>query len=158
MIDVESKVSGMTPERSVTHLSGPHTNIDRQEVVRIQPEPRGQFSGGDDTAEGTSDRFRRERADARFSALPVHDLIEAANVGPALETLALRMDGRAAAATTTRRRRAVFYNVLQYAVELALLAYNPIDRLRIRATQRKRSTCPRINARPVCLPARWPAV
>ncbi|HEX5996630.1 MAG TPA: hypothetical protein VFY84_15925 [Jiangellales bacterium] len=71
------------------------------------------------------------------ASLPLHDLIEAANVRPALETLALRMDGRAAAATTTRRRRAVFYNVLQYAVELELLAYNPIDKLRIRATQRK---------------------
>lgn len=71
------------------------------------------------------------------ASLPLHDLIEASNVRPALETLALRMDGRAAAATTTRRRRAVFYNVLQYAVELELLAYNPIDKLRIRATQRK---------------------
>jgi integrase len=47
------------------------------------------------------------------------------------------MDGHAAAATTTRRRRSVFYNVLQYAVELELLDYNPVDKLRVRATRRK---------------------
>jgi integrase len=68
-------------------------------------------------------------------ALPA--LTEAAVIRPALDAVALRMDGRAAAATTTRRRRSVFYNVLQYAVELELLQYNPVDKLRVRSIRRK---------------------
>ncbi|MEV4757306.1 site-specific integrase [Micromonospora sp. NPDC049559] len=64
-------------------------------------------------------------------------LAEAAVVRPALDALGLRMDGRPAAASTTRRRRSVFYNVLQYAVELELLDFNPVDKLRVRSTRRK---------------------
>jgi integrase len=71
------------------------------------------------------------------ASLPLPDLMEAAVVRPALEALALRLDGRAAAATTTRRRRSVFYNVFQYAVDLGLLDYNPVDKLRVRSTRRK---------------------
>lgn len=71
------------------------------------------------------------------ASLPLPDLMEAAVIRPALDALALRMDGRAAAATTTRRKRSVFYNVLQYAVELDLLDYNPVDKLRVRSARRK---------------------
>jgi integrase len=55
----------------------------------------------------------------------------------ALDALALRLDGRSAAATTARRRRAVFYNVLQYAVELERFPANPVDRLRVRTSRHK---------------------
>jgi integrase len=71
------------------------------------------------------------------ASLPLADLTDAAVVRPALDALALLMDGHAAAATTSRRRRSVFYNVLQYAMELELLDYNPVDKLRVRATRRK---------------------
>ncbi|MEU7673869.1 site-specific integrase [Micromonospora taraxaci] len=71
------------------------------------------------------------------ASLPLSALAEAAVVRPALDTLGLTMDGRPAAATTTRRRRSVFYNVLQYAVELELLAFNPVDKLRVRSSRRK---------------------
>lgn len=47
----------------------------------------------------------------------------------ALDTLALRLDGKPAAPTTVARKRAVFHNALEYAVELGLLASNPIDRV-----------------------------
>jgi integrase len=71
------------------------------------------------------------------ASLPLADLTDAAVVRPALDALALRMDGHAAAATTSRRRRSVFYNVLQYAMDLELLDYNPVDKLRVRTTRCK---------------------
>lgn len=43
--------------------------------------------------------------------------------------MALTLDGKSAAAETVRRKRAVFYNLLQYAVELEELPSNPIDRV-----------------------------
>ena len=45
------------------------------------------------------------------------------------------MDGRPAAATTIARKRAVFYGALNYAVELDLLAANPIDKVRWKAAK-----------------------
>jgi integrase len=74
------------------------------------------------------------------ASLPLADLVQAAVVRPALDALALTIDGQSAAATTTRRKRAVFYNVLQYAVELQFLDYNPVDKLRIRSTRSKVTT------------------
>ncbi len=53
----------------------------------------------------------------------------------ALDTLALTMDGRPAAATTIARKRAVFYGTLNYAVELDLLAANPIDKVSWKAAK-----------------------
>jgi integrase len=53
----------------------------------------------------------------------------------ALDTLALTMDGRPAAATTVARKRAVFYGALNYAVELDILAANPIDKVRWKAAR-----------------------
>jgi hypothetical protein len=53
----------------------------------------------------------------------------------ALDTLALTLDGRPAAATTVARKRAVVYGVLGYAVELDLLAANPIDKVAWKAPQ-----------------------
>jgi hypothetical protein len=61
----------------------------------------------------------------------------AATVRAALDALALKLDGKAAAATTTRRKRAVFYNVLQFAVELERLDYNPVDKLRVHSRRSK---------------------
>ena len=53
----------------------------------------------------------------------------------ALDALALTMDGRPAAATTIARKRAVFRAVLNYAVELDLLAANPIDKVSWKAAR-----------------------
>ncbi len=61
--------------------------------------------------------------------------LEEATTGPllvrqALDALALKLDGTQAAPNTITRKRAVFSNVLEYAVELRLLAANPIERVR----------------------------
>lgn len=50
-----------------------------------------------------------------------------------LDTIALTLDGKPAAATTIARKRAVFYGVVNYAVELDLLPANPIDKVRWKA-------------------------
>ncbi|MGW4463022.1 tyrosine-type recombinase/integrase [Micromonospora sp. NPDC004704] len=76
----------------------------------------------------------------RRSSLPLAELAQAATVRRALDALALTLDGRSAAATTTRRKRAVFYNALQYAVELESLEFNPIDKLRVHSVRKKVST------------------
>jgi hypothetical protein len=46
----------------------------------------------------------------------------------ALDAIALIIDGKPAAATTIARKRAVIYGALSYAVELDLLAINPLTR------------------------------
>ncbi|WP_245714643.1 hypothetical protein [Micromonospora inyonensis] len=69
----------------------------------------------------------------RGASLPVTEVGELATVRAALDPLALRLDGRPATTTTARRKRSVFYNVLQYAVELEALAFNPVNKIRVRA-------------------------
>lgn len=54
---------------------------------------------------------------------------EAAALARRLHALALKLDGKPAAPETVRRKRAVFYTVLEYAVELEELESNPIDRV-----------------------------
>jgi len=44
----------------------------------------------------------------------------------ALDALAVRLDGHPAAANTVARKRAVFHDALGYAVDLRLLAANPL--------------------------------
>ncbi|MDG4828259.1 tyrosine-type recombinase/integrase [Solwaraspora sp. WMMD1047] len=73
----------------------------------------------------------------RRASLPLAEVGQAATVRGALDALALTLDGRAAAVTTVRRKRSVFYNVLQYAVELEELEFNPVDKLRVRSTRKK---------------------
>jgi integrase len=53
--------------------------------------------------------------------------LDAALIRKALDTLALRLDGKPAAANTVARKRAVFYGALRYAVELGLLPAHPMD-------------------------------
>jgi len=53
----------------------------------------------------------------------------------ALDALAVTLDGRPAAATTIARKRAVFYGVLNYAVELDILPANPIGKIAWKAPE-----------------------
>lgn len=64
------------------------------------------------------------------ASLPVADLREAKHVHEVLDALARKLDGTAASAETARRKRSVFYNVLDFAVELEHLEANPIDRVK----------------------------
>ena len=64
------------------------------------------------------------------ASLPVTALEDdAAAIRLALGACARTGTGTPAAASTQRRKRAVFYNAVGYAVELRLLASNPIDRI-----------------------------
>ncbi|MFF4771884.1 tyrosine-type recombinase/integrase [Microtetraspora fusca] len=63
-------------------------------------------------------------------SLHVSDLAKVRNVRLGLDALTLRLDGGAAAATTIARKRSVFYNALQYAVDLEELPANPIDKVK----------------------------
>jgi integrase len=63
------------------------------------------------------------------ASLPLSELAKPRTVRLALDAISLRMDGGPAAATTIRRKRAVFFNALQYAVELEELPANPLTTL-----------------------------
>src|SRR5262249_47003348 len=52
-----------------------------------------------------------------------------------LDALAVTLDGQPAAATTIARKRAVFYGVLNYAVELDILPANPIGKVTWKAPE-----------------------
>ncbi|GAA0395752.1 integrase [Acrocarpospora corrugata] len=63
-------------------------------------------------------------------SLPIEQLAKPRLVRLGLDALTLRLDGTAAAATTIARKRSVFYNTLQYAVDLEELPSNPIDKVK----------------------------
>src|SRR5262249_24292129 len=66
----------------------------------------------------------------------------------ALDALALTLDGKPAAATTIVRKRAVFYGVLNYAVELDILPANPIGKVTWKAPEVAEEIDRRVVARP----------
>jgi integrase len=75
---------------------------------------------------------------------PVTDVADSSVLRPALDALALRMDGKPAAASTVSRKRAIFYNAVEYAVELEHLAGNPIASIRWRAPKVSEAVNPRV--------------
>ncbi|TKK84342.1 site-specific integrase [Herbidospora galbida] len=64
------------------------------------------------------------------NSLPVEELAKPRLVRLGLDALTVRLDGTAAAPTTIARKRSVFYNTLQYAVDLEELPSNPIDKVK----------------------------
>lgn len=75
---------------------------------------------------------------------PVRDLADSAVLRPALDALALRLDGKPAAASTVSRKRAIFYNSVEYAVELGHLPGNPIASIKWRAPKITEAVNPRV--------------
>jgi len=71
------------------------------------------------------------------ASLPIKAVADAEVVRLALDAIAKKLDGTAAAPATRRRKRVIFYNMLEYAIEVGHLQHNPIDRLRVK-TRRKR--------------------
>jgi integrase len=61
------------------------------------------------------------------------DLERTATLRRVLDRLSLRQDGTAAAASTIARKRATLHNALEYAVELELMATNPLHKVRWKA-------------------------
>lgn len=78
-------------------------------------------------AEAAALAWLRENS-LRVTALDEKDQ-RSALIRRALDTIALTIDGRPAAAMTVARKRAVFYGVLNYAVELDSLPANPVDKV-----------------------------
>jgi hypothetical protein len=64
---------------------------------------------------------------------PVRELMDPAVLRPALDALALRMEGQPAAASTVHRKPTIFHNALEYAAELGHLTANPIGSVKWRA-------------------------
>lgn len=74
---------------------------------------------------------------AKDASLSVKALADAETVRTALTAIALKLDGTPAAPATRRRKRAIFYNALEYAIELGHLESNPIDRLRVKSRRKR---------------------
>ncbi|MEU8035601.1 tyrosine-type recombinase/integrase [Streptosporangium sp. NPDC049078] len=69
----------------------------------------------------------------RGNTHPISMLEEAATMRRMLDVATSKLDGKPAAASTARRNRAILFNALDYAVELKLLAANPIQGLKWQA-------------------------
>jgi hypothetical protein len=75
---------------------------------------------------------------------PVCDLADPAVLRPALDAVALRLDGKLAAASTVSRKRAIFYNAVEYAVELGHLSGKPVASIKWRAPKVTEAVNPRV--------------
>jgi integrase len=82
------------------------------------------------------------------ASLNMADLNETKAVRPALDALALRLDGKQAGANTIRRKRAVLHHVLEYAVELEELPSNPLHRIKWKAPKTTETVDPRVVVNP----------
>jgi len=91
-----------------------------------------------------AEELRRAERWVSANTRPVGDLVDPAVLRPALDALALRMDGGSAAASTVRRKRAIFYNAVEYAVELGHLPGNPVASIKWRAPKVTEAVNPRV--------------
>jgi hypothetical protein len=64
--------------------------------------------------------------------------------------VAIKLDGAPAAATTVNRKRAVLSNALRFAVEVGLLASNPVESIKWRAPKATRAVDRRSVVNPLC--------
>jgi integrase len=95
-------------------------------------------------SEPPAEDLRRAERWVAANTRPVGDLADLAVLRPALDALALRMDGKPAAASTVRRKRAIFYNAVEYAVELGHLSGNPVASIKWRAPKVAEAVNPRV--------------
>ncbi|WP_246610691.1 tyrosine-type recombinase/integrase [Nonomuraea rhizosphaerae] len=82
------------------------------------------------------------------ASLNMADLNETKAVRPALDALALRLDGKQAGANTIRRKRAVLHHVFEYAVELEELPSNPLHRIKWKLPKTTETVDPRVVVNP----------
>jgi hypothetical protein len=66
----------------------------------------------------------------------------------ALDALALKLDGKTAEASTVNRKRAVFYGVLDYAVQLNDLDSNPLHKVKWTPPKTSETVDPRVVVNP----------
>lgn len=82
------------------------------------------------------------------ASLDIQDLSETKVIRPALDALALCLDGTKAGANTVKRKRAVLHNVLEYAVELEELPSNPLHRVKWSPPKTTETVAPRVVVNP----------
>ncbi|MEO3795787.1 site-specific integrase [Nonomuraea sp. B10E15] len=82
------------------------------------------------------------------ASLTMEDLNDTKAVRPALDALALRLDGKQAGANTIRRKRAVLHHVFEYAVELEELPSNPLHRIKWKLPKTTETVDPRVVVNP----------
>lgn len=90
------------------------------------------------------EHLRRAERWVSTHTLAVGRLVEPAVVRVALDALVVRMDGKPAAPATISRKRAIFYNAVEYAVELGHLPANPIASIKWRAPKTNEAIDPRV--------------
>lgn len=66
---------------------------------------------------------------------PLADLEPPATLRPILHALSVNLNGSAASPSTVARNRSAFYSALGYAVQLEVIASNPLQRVKQRATR-----------------------
>lgn len=104
------------------------------------------FLPEDRRAEPTPEMAEALRWLERWS-LPMPELAkpDVAKIG--LAAVALKMDGGEAATNTYRRKRAVFFNALQYAVDLGEIEENPLTQIRAKRQRGRKKSVKRVDRR-----------
>ncbi|MFI9556032.1 tyrosine-type recombinase/integrase [Nonomuraea endophytica] len=82
------------------------------------------------------------------ASIDLADLNETKAVRPALDAIAILLDGKAASASTVRRKRAILHHVLEYAVELEELSANPLHKIKWKPPKVTETIDPRVVINP----------
>lgn len=135
---IAESLATVTPALLSTEKSRPNAAVLRELLYGWSFNTRRRAQGPPD------DHLRRAERWVSANTLPVRQLADPVVLRPALDALALRMDGKAAAAATVSRKRAIFYNAVEYAVELGHLTGNPISSLKWRAPKTTEAIDPRV--------------
>lgn len=82
------------------------------------------------------------------ASVPLRSLQKSATARLGLEAISRKTDGKSAKASTFTRKRATYYNALEYAVELELLDFNPLERVKWTLPKKDETVDPRVAANP----------
>jgi integrase len=135
---IAESLATVTPALFMTEKSRPSASTVRQLLYGWSFNARARAAGPPD-----EHLIRAERWVAGHTR-PVKDLASPAVLRPALDVLAVCLDGRPAAASTVSRKRAIVYNAVEYAVELGHLSGNPISSIKWRAPKVTEAVNPRV--------------
>jgi len=80
-------------------------------------------------------------------SLPMAEMVRVDVVKVGLAAVALKMDGSKAATNTYRRKRAVFFNALQFAVDLGEIDENPLTKIKAKRKRGRKKAVKRVDRR-----------
>lgn len=135
---IADSLATVTPALLSSVKSRPGAEAMRAALYGWSFNARRRASGPPDEAHRRAERW------VAANTRPVRDLADPGVLRPALDALALRMDGKPAAASTVARKRAIFYNAVEYAVELGHLSGNPVASIKWRAPKVTEAVNPRV--------------